>query len=142
MIPESVAAALLTVFIGVVVYALGQIFSNFVIEPIHKQDEIRGEIADSLVFYADVYSNPKSSTMEERERASRDLRQKATLLTSRTYVIRGYRFLSWVGVVPKKEDVFGACRNLIALSNSVFAEVHPSETYQWAEEIKRLLKLI
>lgn len=66
MIPESVAAALLTVLIGVVVYALGQIFSNFVIEPIHKQDEIRGEIADSLVFYADVYSNPKSSTMEER----------------------------------------------------------------------------
>ena len=70
MILESIVTASLTVIIGVTVYASSQIVSKFLIEPIHKQDEIRGEIADSLAFYANIYCNPGSGTQQQMSEAS------------------------------------------------------------------------
>ena len=137
---DSVITACLTVIIGVTVYALSQIVSKFLIEPIHKQDEIRGEIADSLAFYANIYCNPGSGTQQAMNEASRVLRQKATLLRSRTHLIRGYRFFSWVKLIPKIENIDRAYGNLIALSNSIFRG-NPAQNNQWAEEIKQLLNL-
>ena len=46
---EAVITAGLTIISGVVVWVF--------IEPVHELFKLRGEVADSLVFYADVYSN-------------------------------------------------------------------------------------
>lgn len=140
MVFDSVITACLTVIIGVTVYALSQIVSKFLIEPIHKQDEIRGEIADSLAFYANIYCNPGSGAQQAMNEASKVLRQKATLLRSRTYLIRWHGFFSWINLIPKIENIENASRNLIALSNSIFRG-DPAQNNQWAEEIKELLNL-
>jgi len=140
MIPESVITACLTVITGVIVYSISKIVSDFLIEPIHKLDEIRGEIADSLVFYADRYSNPGSGSQKAMNEASSVLRQKATLLMSRVYLIRWYGFFSQLRIVPNLENVKRASSNLIGLSNSIF-HGDPTRNNQWAAEIADLLNL-
>ena len=61
-----------TVISGTLIFVIGQIILKFIIEPIHKQKEIIGEIADALIYYADVFSNPayedesKNSRMSEK----------------------------------------------------------------------------
>lgn len=41
----------LTIFGGVLVYVIGQVTSKFLIDPIHEQKKLIGEIGDSLIFY-------------------------------------------------------------------------------------------
>lgn len=47
-----------TVVSGTLVFVVGQIILKFIIEPIHKQKEIIGEIADALIYYANLYTHP------------------------------------------------------------------------------------
>jgi hypothetical protein len=140
MIAESVATAVITVIIGVAVYALSQIVSKFVIEPIHKQDEIRGEISHSLAFYANVYGNPGSSTSKHSE-ATDKFREQACLLASKTRLIRKYGFFSAIGLVPCAQNVQKACGNLIGLSNCINKTGSSTQNVQWAEEIRKLLRI-
>jgi len=111
-----------------VVYAITQLLSKFVIDPIYKLDEIREQIADSLVFYANIYSNPRSSSHKEKLEASRALRGKSTLLRARARLIRWYGFLSWINAVPKKKDVEEASALLIGVSNMIFDTTEPPST--------------
>jgi hypothetical protein len=142
MVDESLITASLTIIIGITVYALSQFVSKFFIDPIHKQDEIRGEIADALDFYANIYTNSGSTGIpdEEKREASMVLRQKATLLQSRTHLIRLYGFFSWLRFIPRRENVNKACGCLIGLSNQIFTG-DPLRNNEWAEETKYLLKL-
>jgi len=145
MILDSVITAVLTVIIGVTVYAFSQMASKFLIEPIHKQDEIRGQIAHSLAFYANIYTNPGAGTPTQRAEAADIFRQQACLLRSKTHMIRWYGFFSYIGLVPTIENVNKACSNLIGLSNSVLlgsnSPVQLTQINEWVEEIEVLLNL-
>lgn len=143
MVLESVLTAVITVIIGVAVYAFSQIFSKFVIEPIHKQDEIRGEIADSLIFYANIYANPGGGTPQHAAAANK-FRQLASSLMSRTQLIRNYRFFSWVGLIPEKSNVLKAHSNLIGLSNCINVGGYANQNRaraKSADEVKKFLEI-
>lgn len=57
MTPEVTTAAL-TISGSVLVLVTGQLIVRFVIDPIHDQKRHLGEIANALIFYANLYSNP------------------------------------------------------------------------------------
>ncbi len=61
--------ASITILGGFIVFVLGQIVVKFFIEPIHEQSKTIGEIAYSLIFYANLYSNPGNSFPDERKEA-------------------------------------------------------------------------
>ena len=114
----------LTIFGGVLVFSIGQIVSKFLIEPIYEQSKCIGEIADALIFYADVYSDPGYQKLGEsegrREEARKSLRQYASLLISKTHMVRCYALFEKIKCmrVPTRKNIFEASENLIGLSNS------------------------
>jgi hypothetical protein len=109
----------LTIFGGVVVFVLGQIITKFFVEPIHDQFRLIGEIADSLIFYANLYMNPGSGKPEKMDEAAQKLRQQSSQLRARTYAIRWYELWEFVGLVLKRTDVMEASHNLMGLSQFV-----------------------
>ena len=109
----------LTVVGGVLIFVIGQIIEKFLIEPIHEQSNVIGEIADSLIFYADLYSNPGIGKPEEMDEASQALRRQASRLMARTHAIRCYWLMQLLRIVPKHKDILKARQNLIGLSNSI-----------------------
>jgi len=132
----------LTIFGGVLVYVIGQILVKFVIEPIHEQKKLLGEIADSLIFYSNIYTSPGLIPKKSHE-AHEKFRQQATLLLSKTHMIPNYSFFSCLGMVVCQRDIEEAFSNLIGLSNSVFRSPNDSGTRNsdTAKKIKSLLKL-
>ena len=110
----------LTVFGAIVVLVAGQIITKFHIEPIHEQLRLIGEIADSLVFYANVYSNPEVAQEKKRVEASEVFRRHASQLRAKSNAIPWYQFWqSLIRGIPKDEDVQEAAKSLIGLSNSI-----------------------
>jgi hypothetical protein len=116
---KIILTAGLTILGGVFVYTRGQIISKFFIEPIHDQSRCIGEISDSLIFYANQYSNPGTGKLDDMDKASRVLRQQASLLIARTHIIRWYSLFEFLKLVPKRSAVTEASKNLIGLSNSI-----------------------
>ena len=108
-----------TIFGGIFVYVMGQVISRFFIEPIHEQSRCIGEIANCLIFYAKFYANPGTNKPEDENRASEALRQHASLLISKTHIIRWYILFEFLKFVPKRKVVGEAVIELILLSISV-----------------------
>jgi hypothetical protein len=111
--------ASITIFGGFVVFVLGQMTLKFSIEPIHKQSEIIGGIAHSLIFYADLYSNPGEDRLEDRGKASEMLRDQAAQLMARTHVIKIYSLFEFLKLAPKRSAVKEAHHYLIGISNLI-----------------------
>ena len=127
-----------TIFGGVVVIVGGQIITKFFVEPIHDQFRLIGEIADSLIFYANLYMNPGSGKPEKMDEAAQKLRQQSSQLRARTYAIRWYELWEFVGLVLKRTDVMEASRNLMGLSQFVHqGDALENEERRWEIE-KRL----
>ena len=138
----------LTVLGGVLIYTLGQFISKFFIEPIHAQAKCIEHISHSLIFYANVYCNVSNKQHDIREKISNTIRHQASVLISRTNMIRVYSFFEHLKLVPKRDDVDKAVAELIGLSNSIFPPVgidtDPNgsrENYIRSENIKKFLKL-
>lgn len=147
---KIVLTSSLTIIGGVVVYTLSQIMSKFLIDPIHEQKRVIGEIADALIYYANIYANPGIGPREELDKASDKLRQLSTLLQSKTHMITWYRLFQKIKVVHKSSSIEGASKELIALSNLI--HVRPGQetgitanigilNVERADKIKKLLKL-
>jgi hypothetical protein len=79
-ITKIVLTASVTILGGVFIYVLGQIATRFFIEPYHEYRKLVGEIADALVYYANVSS---SSNVDIKEKASDKFRQQRSLLRVR-----------------------------------------------------------
>lgn len=119
MLQTVFLTAFFTILPGVIIYVSGQIFSKFFIDPIHVQREIIGEIEDALIFYRNVYSNPGVLPKEKNDEASARLRQLSTLLRSKTHRIPWYWFFEKLKMVLKFNDINGAAKELIGLSNTL-----------------------
>jgi hypothetical protein len=139
---KIILTSCLTIFGGVVVIVGGQIIIKFFIEPIHDQFRLIGEIADSLIFYADLYLNPGSGQTdketEKRDQASQKLRRQSSQLRARTKAIRWYELWGSIGLVLKRTDVMEASRLLMALSNSVHRG-NALKNEEWRREIEKRL---
>lgn len=140
---EAFFQALVTVIIGVSVYALGEVTVKFFIEPVNQLSETIGEVLDTLVYYANIYTNPfragePTEMTDARGDAAKSLRQKATLLMSKATRVRWYSFASFFEIIPTKQRVEDAHREMIFLSNSCFT-CDPVETFKTSERIRILL---
>ena len=114
-----VLTAALTVVGGTIVYAGGHFLVVLFVEPIHRLRSLIGEIADSLIFYADVYSNPGSSSKARVDDTSEVLRRQASQLMAKVHLISWYSFWAFTRLVRKKTEIEEAHTELIGLSNSV-----------------------
>ncbi len=137
--------ASITIIGGFVVFVFGQIAVKFFIEPIHLQSKTIGEIADSLIFYANLYSNkPEIPDLRssERDEAEKILRRQASLLISRTHLIKPYGIFEKLRIVPNRTVVKEASRNLILLSNSIYRNIlEPREIIKARKEIEEYLDI-
>ncbi len=141
---QQIMIAGITAFGAFVVYVFGQIFTKFIIEPIHEQKRIIGEIADALIFYANKYFmlsefyeiDPigavvvSSEEIKFRRRQAEKkkelniqivdrIRGLGTQLISRTYLIPMYSLLARFSIVKPMNKIVIAQTALIGLSNTV-----------------------
>lgn len=137
---KIVLTSSLTIFGGIVVFTMGQVIAKFLIEPIHEEFKLIGEITDSLIFYANVYLNPGTLKTEKMDEAQTVLRQRATQLMAKTHTIRLYKLWQLLKIVPKYGDIVEARKNLIGLSNSI-QNGDPEENHKRVEEIEKLLHI-
>jgi hypothetical protein len=142
---EILLTSALTVITGTLVYSLGQLISKFVIDPIHKQKEAIGDIADALVYYADVYSNPGIGRKEKIEEAHKRFRQLSGLLRARSYLVPSYDRMAKIKLAPLRSDIERASNGLIGVSNSVYGGPNESISRQhndrYVNEIRESLNI-
>jgi len=138
---KIVLTSSLTIFGGIVVLTIGQIITKFFIEPIHEQFRLIGEITDSLIFYANIYCNPGFGREEDWKKAENVLRQRASQLMAKTYVIRCYKLWQYLKIVRKYTDIIEARKNLIGLSNSVRHSNQMENNKRRVEGIEKFLRI-
>lgn len=134
---KIVLTAALTVVGGTIVYTVGHFLVALFVEPIHRLRSLIGEIADSLIFYADVYSNPGSASIARMDDTSKVLRRRASQLMARVHLISWYSFWAFTRLVRKKTEIEDAHKELIGLSNSI----HRSEPRLGIENDERRRKI-
>lgn len=133
-----VLTASVTIAGGVIIYAAGRLFVALFVEPIHHLRSLIGEIADSLVFHADVYGNPGTFPMEKMDQVRETLRSQASQLSARAYCLPWYGFWGFIKVVPSKREIQQASQEIIGLSNSV----HRGNAAQNVKTRKQIEKLL
>lgn len=146
-ISKILLTSLLTVFGGVIIFVVGQIFVKFILEPLNEQSKLIGEIANSLNFYANVGARVEQHYYEEIEKAFKldepaktfisqryeqilqnhykkqddaadILRQQSSKLIGITYSIPFYDFWSKrFKRFPKNENIIKAASQIRLMSN-------------------------
>ena len=142
---KIVLTSALTIVGGVVIYVAGQILTRFFIDPYHEYRKAVGEIADALIYHANVYMNPGSGSPTEPRAARIDatsdtLRQKASLLRVRAYSIPCYNVFAKCRLVSQRASIERASGALIGLSNNIF-QGDARENRRLRDEITRELGL-
>lgn len=143
-----------TIIGGLVLLILGELVVRFVIQPLEEQKKLIGEIADALIFFASVYSNPPLRLPGSRDTTPRmhpedgspwhvageRTRQLAAQLRARTYVIPAYRALAALRLAIARPRVEEASNKLIGLSNQIIRG-DGAMNYLAANEIRDLLRI-
>jgi len=117
---DTILTFVLTIIGGISIFVLGQIFLKAFIDPILQLRAFKGTIADSLVYYSDIYFNPSINKEEDAIKASKRLRGLGSELMAKTTVVPVYSLWSYLGFVPIMSDILSVNRNLIGLSHGVF----------------------
>jgi hypothetical protein len=137
---QIILTSALTIIGGIALLVFGEIFTKFFIEPIYEQKKLISEIAETLIFYANLYSNPGVGTIEDQDKAQDVLRQKASLLRAKTYAIPWYDIFVSLRLVRSHSQIEEASSNLIGLSNSIHRG-DPFVNGQRRDKIKSALNL-
>ena len=127
-----------TVLSGVAVFVLGQIFIKFFIEPIHELKGLKGEIADALIFYANV---PAGGRVDLVVKPSEDFRRFSSQLMAKKHMIPLYNLWAILGVVPNKDQILKAHGALIGISNGLFSAEDPTYTKDCRRDVEKALGL-
>lgn len=138
-----------TVFSGTLIFVVGQIILKFIVEPIHKQKEIVGEIADALIYYANLYTHPvfkgelkDSEVDKKRKRGHEEFRKFACQIMSKTQLIPYYKTLSILRIIIKKQKIIEARGNLIGLSNGMWPRIDSEDIEHNDENVEKLKSLL
>lgn len=113
-----------TIFAGVSVFILGQIFLKWMIEPIQ---ELRIVITEILFYLANDYSIIQNAHIVEKEEAlstCKNLRRLGASLLSKQELIPLYRISSKIFRLPNRENIILASRRLSLISNSIFSKAN------------------
>jgi hypothetical protein len=106
-----------TVIAGVLVFVAGQLFLKLVIEPIHQFKRTMAEILHTFVQYAHAIHNPDVISTELRNEVYGKLRQLSGQLYADMELIPMYCVFGRMFFLPRKSDVYGGARHLIAIGN-------------------------
>jgi hypothetical protein len=123
----SLVAALAGAFTGIIVFALGEFGQKFLIEPLHKQKEIIGEIAIQLIYLADVNNVDAQRrrgiklvpTEAEIEDIEKNLRRLAGQLQASMEVIPKYEWCTRRGWVIPKDSIKWVSFYLVQWSKTI-----------------------
>lgn len=107
-------------------YFLGRLTVALFVEPILGLRRLTSEIAESLVFYANVYCNPsvdnQGAVDEPSEQARQVFRRQASRLRAAVHAVSLHSLWERMGLVREKRKVEEASSELIGLANSVRAD--------------------
>lgn len=122
---DIILTALSTIIGGVLIFVGGQLVAKFIIEPVYERAKLIGEIADSLIYYANLYMNPNNSPIQPfdpdkglRDEAEKIFRRQASQLMARTHAIPCYGLVEGLRGI-RARDIEQAYKELIGLANSV-----------------------
>jgi hypothetical protein len=116
-----VTGPFITVVTGTAVYVLGQMFSKFLIDPVHELRQKVLQTRDDLSFHANIYSNwgtPGGLPVEKVRATSETLRQASVRLSAAVGAVVFYNLWVRARLLPSQEVIRSAARDLIYLSNS------------------------
>ena len=130
----------ITIISGTFVFVIGQTFLKLFIEPWQLHRECIARIANRLLFYDNVFSNPGIHAEEKMREASVETRELASDLSACCYRIPLYEFLSRVKVFPTMKIIFEVQKNLIGLSNSTHSGKAGHNAAR-SDKIKSLFKI-
>jgi hypothetical protein len=138
----------LTVFSGVLVFVIGQIFIKLVIDPVHQFKRIISDISLALIQYANVWHSPDLPYEEDKEllEATGEFRKLASLLNASRYLIPIYNQTSIFFFLPEEKALDSVNENLIALSNLLQNSEDPRSGLEYArkeyeQKIRSILKI-
>jgi hypothetical protein len=136
------------VIIGVISATIAYVITKFILDNILQQRKIMVDIADSLIFYKNVYTNSISKEEDYKE-ASNKFRKFASALRANVKIIPFYAWLEKLKAVCGKSNIDNAAMNLIGLSNGCLGLIDQrnddlmriANNEKRVNEIKRLLDL-
>lgn len=120
---------------------MSQLLQKFLVDPVHEQSKVIGEIFFGLVYYANFYANPGRGRPEDLAATSDAFRRYASQLQGTTHAIRCYNQFERWGLIPQRSKIEEAVRNLIRISNSIHSG-DGRENSKDAESVKTLLTLL
>lgn len=118
---KALLTTFLTIISGTAVYATGNVFVRYFLEPVVELRKYTGEIWDLLRFYANVYtSRPSGRLGEDNKHAEcrKAIRQAATKLMAKAHAVPANKLFSLLRMIPKRRDIELASKELIFISNS------------------------
>ena len=139
-ITNIICTSISTIIGGVTILVLGQIITRLFIDPLIELRKIIGEVAETMIYHANIYSNPGAGRKERREETQQILRQKASLLSVRADALLCYNYFSCIKIIPTRKQVKEAYKNLIGISNSV-DNGNPEEILIMKKSIQKALNL-
>lgn len=134
-----------TVLSGALVFILGQLFIELILQPMKRFKEIKAKISYSLIYYANVYSNPITDAVyseNSQRRIGCDEAQKS--LRGLAAELAGFCEEKWFFNYPNQKIIDEVVSCLIGISNSIVtphSEITIEHTEKRVEIIRRLLKI-
>ena len=127
-----------------IVMAVAVLLGRLFVVPIRRLRRLIGEIADSLVFYENVYCSPGFAPQAKSDEASEALRHQAHQLRNSTYEIPWYPLWESLKIVRKKTEIEEASKELMELAKSVHGgmEVSRGENSRKRERVEKLLGIV
>lgn len=135
-----------TIFSGVVVFLLGQLFLKFLLEPVKEFKGIVGKIDNQLKYYANIIFNSSSDSIDNKYKldASESLRKLSCDFESAYKQIPFKSIFSFFGIIPDQRVVSQSATTLIRSANftiSGLKEYHLDKLYDEIKELRKNLKI-
>ncbi len=131
----QLGAAVVTVFIGVAVFAITQALAKLAIEPSLEVRRVIGRVGHALVFYANVHSNVGDRPTDLMDKVQHTYRDLSSELRSAAANVPPWarRPMAALGVIPGWEDIRWSAQHLIGLSNSIHRSPLPDQSIRNTE---------
>lgn len=111
-----------TIFAGVSVFVIGQIFLKWMIEPIQELRKIIAEVMFYLANDNSIIHNADMLDKEEVLSSCKNLKRLGANLLSCQQLIPFYETIFKILRLPKRDDIVLASKRLSLISNSVFGK--------------------
>ena len=112
--------AIATLIGGIIIYVIGRAIEKMILEPLQEYRKTLANISDTLIYYANIYSNISVASKEDKEETSKALRKLASDLSAKTHLIVFYKHFSKLGWIPTYNKSMDAVATLIGFSNSLW----------------------